>query len=677
MQTSFDSANDLYFLQGGGEMGELIRVTDWGKTPLGEPGTWPPALRTMVGVMLDNPFGMYIAWGPEYTQLYNDGYRPILGATKHPQALGIGTRETFSEIWHIIGSMFEGVRQGKAVGFPDFMLPLNRYGFVEECYFDFSYSPIRTDDGKVGGVLVTVIETTNKKRAEDALRESEVRFRAMADNIPNLAWMSGADGVVKWYNKKWYEYTGTTMEQMDGVGWQLFHDPEKIDAVVTQWEGSLENGEAFEMEVPLKGADGRFRQFLTRGLPIYDGAGNIEQWFGTCTDITERVQAEEALKKSENNLRNTILQAPVAMCIFKGPQHVVELANERMVELWGKTMADVHLKPIFVGLPEAKDQGFEELLDHVLSSGETHAAEGVPITLPRNGHIQNVFVNFVYAPHRRADGTIKGVIALASDVTAQVQAKQEIEELVRSRTSELADANGSLQASNAELAQFAYIASHDLQEPVRKVSTYIQMLEHSLGAIDERSLSYLHKINDSTSRMLILIRDVLAYSQLSRKKEIFELVDLDKIVENIKGDFELLLEQKDAVIECHNLPVIEAIPQQMSQLFGNLISNALKFVRPGVKPVITISSTLLTDPPFGYRIECRDNGIGFKKEYSEQIFDIFQRLHDRTEYTGTGIGLAICKRIVQNHQGEICAKGEVNQGAVFEIRLPAKRADFE
>jgi hypothetical protein len=122
MQTSFDSANDLYFLQGGGEMGELIRATDWSRTPLGEPGTWPPALCTMVGVMLDNPFGMYIAWGSEYTQLYNDGYRPILGATKHPRTLGIGTRETFSEIWHIIGSMFEGVMEGKAVGFPDFTL---------------------------------------------------------------------------------------------------------------------------------------------------------------------------------------------------------------------------------------------------------------------------------------------------------------------------------------------------------------------------------------------------------------------------------------------------------------------------------------------------------------------------------------------------------------------------
>ncbi|MDQ6608672.1 MAG: histidine kinase, partial [Bacteroidota bacterium] len=172
METTQVMPNDLYFLSGGGEMGALIRAKNWKNTPLGHPRHWPQSLQTMVGVMLENPFGMYIAWGKEYTQIYNDGYRPILGSTKHPNALGISTKETFKEIWHIIGPMFEGVMNGKAVGFPDFMLPLNRNGFVEECYFDFSYSPIRKEDGAVGGVLVTVIETTNKKKAEEALKES-------------------------------------------------------------------------------------------------------------------------------------------------------------------------------------------------------------------------------------------------------------------------------------------------------------------------------------------------------------------------------------------------------------------------------------------------------------------------------------------------------------------------
>lgn len=134
-----DSNNaNHYFVQGGGEMGELIRSKNWDFTPLGNPSTWPNSLRTMVAVMLENPFGMYIAWGDGYTQIYNDGYRPILGTNKHPQALGSSTRETFSEIWDIIGPMFDGVMQGIPIGFPDLMLPLNRSGFIEECYFDFS-----------------------------------------------------------------------------------------------------------------------------------------------------------------------------------------------------------------------------------------------------------------------------------------------------------------------------------------------------------------------------------------------------------------------------------------------------------------------------------------------------------------------------------------------------------
>ncbi len=294
--------NEYYFLSGGGEMGELIRAKDWAKTPLGHPATWPQSLRTMVAVMLGNPFGMYIAWGENYTQLYNDGYRPILGSTKHPDALGISTKETFSEIWHIIGSMFAGVMKGEAVGFPDFMLPLNRNGFVEECYFDFSYSPIRKEDGEVGGVLVTVIETTEKKKATEALKESNLRFI------------------------------------------------------------------------------------------------------------------------------NNIMHAPVAMCIFRGKDHVVEIANDQMLELWGKQGVQVMNKPIFEGLPEAKDQGLEILLDTVYTTGQKFVANERQVNLPRNGKMEPVFVNFVYEALRETDGTISGIAAIAIEVTAQVLSRSKVEE---------------------------------------------------------------------------------------------------------------------------------------------------------------------------------------------------------------------------------------------------------
>jgi PAS domain S-box-containing protein len=296
--------NGHYFLQGSGEMGERIRATDWSKTPLGDPENWPKSLQTMVSVVLNNPFGMYIAWGKEYTQIYNDGYRPILGNTKHPTALGISTRETFSEVWHIIGSMFDDVMEGNPVGFPDFMLPLDRYGngYIENCYFDFAYSPIYMDNGEVGGVLVTVIETTSKKTAEDELKESNSRYL------------------------------------------------------------------------------------------------------------------------------NHIMQAPVAMCIFRGKNHVVEIANEHMLQLWGTHAENVLDKPIFEGLPEAKDQGLELLIDTVFTTGEKFTANERPVQLPRNGKIETRYINFVYDALKEIDGSISGIIAIALDVTEQVMSRSKIEE---------------------------------------------------------------------------------------------------------------------------------------------------------------------------------------------------------------------------------------------------------
>lgn len=158
------------FLLGGGEMGKLIRSIDWSQTPVGPVEDWPQSLRTSVSIMLNTHFPMYVAWGKEFTQFYNDGYRPILGSTKHPAAMGLSSKITFSEIWNIIGPMFEGVMEGNAVGFTDFMLPLDRHGFTEECYFIFSYSPIKQENGLTGGVLVTVTETTERLLGERRLR---------------------------------------------------------------------------------------------------------------------------------------------------------------------------------------------------------------------------------------------------------------------------------------------------------------------------------------------------------------------------------------------------------------------------------------------------------------------------------------------------------------------------
>ncbi len=209
----------------------------------------------------------------------------------------------------------------------------------------------------------------------------------------------------------------------------------------------------------------RYMNFSYKALLDVDG--QTRSILCMATDVTERTLSRQKLATSERNLRNTILKAPVAMCIFKGPEHIVEIANERMIELWGRPASDVMHKPIFEGLPESKDQGFEQLLDGVYNTGETYVAQGIPINLPRNEKIEQIYVNFVYEAYREDEGSITGVIAVATDVTHQVISRRKIE-VVTERTRLLAEANKNLQKSNEELGQFAYIASHDLQEPLRK-----------------------------------------------------------------------------------------------------------------------------------------------------------------------------------------------------------------
>jgi len=291
-----------YFLSEGGEMGELIRSADWKKTPLGDPEKWPQSLKTMTAMILGNPFGMYIAWGKNYTQLYNDAFRPILGISKHPEALGGSSKDTFGEIWDTIGPLFADVMQGNAVSFPDFKVPLYRNGYMEDCFFDFSYSPIKIEDGSVGGILVTVIETTEKKIVSDALHESNSRFI------------------------------------------------------------------------------------------------------------------------------NNIMQAPVAMCIFRGENNVVEIANEQMLQLWGAKAENIINKPIFEVLPELKKQGLDEILQNVFISGKKIVTDELSVPLNRNGQTENTYINFVYEALREIDGTISGVVAIATEVTAQVLARTRVEE---------------------------------------------------------------------------------------------------------------------------------------------------------------------------------------------------------------------------------------------------------
>lgn len=250
------------------------------------------------------------------------------------------------------------------------------------------------------------------------------------------------------------------------------------------------------------------------------------------------------------------------------------------------------------------------------------------------------------------------------------QSAQDLEQKVDERTAELL-------RKNNELEQFAYIASHDLQEPLRKIRTFSELLQNSMQGNGTQVNHYFEKIQSSAARMTALIKDVLDYSRLSDPDARFVDTNLQAILKNTLTDFELLIEQKGAVIRSDVLPVIKGIPLQLQQLFTNLIGNSLKF--SDKDPLISISAVTVSDEDVPeelskgqeyIKLTFQDNGIGFEQQFSERIFTIFQRLNDKRAYAGTGIGLALCKKIVENHHGVIQAEGELQKGATFTVYLP-------
>lgn len=397
----------------------------------------------------------------------------------------------------------------------------------------------------------TLVDITERKSTEEALRRSEEQFRVFGNSIQNLAWIADGDGWIFWYNDRWYEYTGTTLEEMQGWGWEKVHHPDHIDRVLAFVKEAWKRDEPWELVFPLRSHTGSYRWFLTRAVPVKNAEGKIYNWIGTNTDIHDKMELE-----------------------------------------------------------------------------------------------------------------------------------QELERRVEERTRALQESNQKLERSNEELEQFAYVTSHDLQEPLRKIQVFTNILtERCSQGISDDARKYIGKISDSARRMAGQIKDLLQFSRLSQKTIQYEKLHLHDVVQDVLKDLEVLIAQKKARILVGDLPAVQAVSLQVNQLFYNLVNNALKFSKPDESPVIEITSEPAA--PEMYKsfpdleagvaythITVKDNGIGFKQDYGEKIFTIFQRLNDRSQYDGFGIGLAICKKVVANHKGIIYAESTPGVGSSFHIVLP-------
>ena len=871
------------------------------------------------------------------------------------------------------------------------------------------------------------MQSEELQQANETLCESEERFRTMANAIPQLAWIAHPDGYIYWYNERWYEYTGTTPEQMEGWGWQSVHDQEVLPKVLEQWKASIATGQMFDMEFPLRGADGIFRPFLTRVLPLKDAAGNILQWFGTNTDVTERKKAEETLKTAHDRLEekvkertkelekaynllkeseqglaeaqrtahlgnwdwnivtnglywsdeiyrifgrnpqefgatydaflsyvhpddrnyvnNAVVEAlngnpysidhriilangevhavheqgevtfdrnntPVRMrgtvqditerkrmeaaleSVARLPQenpdpvirlsqgiiinyansaaqvlltdwnsaigqeaptaiteiaveslgdgvkreleynyahrtfiinfspfskadyvnlyarditerkkaeekiqslaNIVESSDDAILtkslngiitswnkgaeQIYGYSSEEILGKHISILEPDSLKEETKQLVEEVKQGkkikhhqtlrlkqdstiinvsvtfspvfdpfGKLVAISTITrdvtehkkteekirlsniynrslieasldplVTIGRDGKITDVntstevitgylrdkligrdFMDYFTEPdkarkgyqevfregfvsyyaleiqHRNGSrtpvlynasvykdesGEVIGVFAAARDITERKKA----EEILKLKLEELA-------RSNEELEQFAYVSSHDLQEPLRMISSYLQLLQRRYqGNIDDKADKYIYYAVDGAARMQNLINDLLEFSRVTTRAREPEPTDSELILNQVLSNLDLYIKENKATVSHDPLPEVMADSTQLAQVFQNLIINGIKF-HSEEAPKINISAEKKAKE---WIFSVQDNGIGIDPQYSEKIFEVFKRLHNKEEYPGTGIGLAVCKKIVERHGGRIWVESELGKGSTFYFTLP-------
>ena len=420
------------------------------------------------------------------------------------------------------------------------------------------------------------------------------------------------------------------------------------------------------------------RWIKSKGKVFFEEDGKSKSFIGTMLDITREKVAEQLLKESEERFR-LAADAAAAMTWLSGKNKMYAYFNKSWLAFRGRKTEQEAGKGWMEGI-------HPEDLKRVTEVHQIHYAEQKPFSLEyrlRRKDNNYRWVSDSGVARFSADGIFEGYVGTCIDIHDQKMMTEELERSVAERTQSLIDAITQLEESNQNLEEFAYAASHDLQEPLRKIQTFSNRLaEKAADQLNEQTRTYLTKITEAALRMSVLIDALLNYSKLRKAEDDMELTDLTEIVKNVLKDFDLSIQQKNGVVNLSSLPVIKAVPLRMTQLFHNLLSNALKFSKVDTRPLINISSIPLSEeekntyPTLNKSIDYAvilfsDNGIGFNQEFAEKIFLIFQRLNGVSEYEGTGIGLAISRKIVINHHGLIVASSEEGEGTVFKIIFPA------
>ncbi|WP_240543673.1 PAS domain S-box protein [Spirosoma foliorum] len=586
------------------------------------------------------------------------------------------------------------------------------HGQLRTFYFNFTYQPVFNERGEVYAILNMAVDVTEQVLARQAIEESERFARTVFYNSPvaKLVFI-GQDMILREANEKMLDIFGRNasiigkpvMETVPELKRTEFLNKyrEVLDTAQTSiaWAEHIElvrNGESYW----------GFYDYTFK--PLLDIDGHVNGVICTVIDVTSQVIAHQKLEEAEAGLRGAIELAELGTWSIDVATDQLTF-SERMIDWFGYDPQQQSYKDV-IPILEIEDQERITLAINRALNPESNGMYDEIFTVihPKTGtkrilHAQGKAIFNANGIAIRLNGT-------AQDITIQQELKLALENEVQLRTEELEAANEEyaaineelessneeyaaineeleeanllLNRSNDNLQKFAYVASHDLQEPLRKIQQFGDLLLIRQKSLSGEELMYIERMQSAASRMATLIRDLLDFSRISTQLELSTPVSLHAILDRVLTTLELSIAETNATIHVSSLPTILGDASQLDQLFQNLLSNAIKFRQPTLAPVIQINcqAVLATELPYSikptkavrayYRIDVADNGVGFDEKYLDRIFQVFQRLHSKNAFAGTGIGLAICERVAANHGGAITASSQPGKGSTFSVYLP-------
>jgi len=654
------ASSSLRFLEGGGEMGALMRAHDWSRTSLGRPEGWPQPLRLALRMLLNSGHPMYIWWGPQLLCFYNDAYRASIGTDRHPGSLGQPGRSVWAEIWPIIGPQIDQVMAGDGATWNENQLvPISRHGRVEEVYWTYSYNPIDDESSPsgVGGVLVICTETTRQVMAEMNVRAAEARWRELFDQAPGfMCVLRGPEHRFEYYNQRYAvvvaerEILGrTVLEALPEVEEQGFIA--LLDRVYRT--GKAHVADAAPIHLPQPGDPHRlhlrYLDFVYQ--PIRDAAGAVTGIFVQGADVTERVLATRALADSEDRFR-TLADNIASLCCMADETGDVFWYNSRWYQYTGISPGELR----GWGWGAAVDpQALPEVMRRWRESLATGARFEMTVPIRSAAGEYHPFLTRV-VPLRDATGNIIRWFGTNTDISQQLAAEDALREADRRKD------------------EFLAILAHELRNPLAPVRNAAKVLRAPGADSKTRELA-TSIIDRQIQTMAGLLDDLLDVSRITQGQ-----IDLHRQRTPIGAIIESSLEVARPLIESrgHTLNVslppesilVDADPLRLSQVFSNLLTNAAKYTDPGGRIDLVAEPT-----DTGVNVCIRDTGVGLEPESIAQIFGIFSQVKSTLHHAGggLGIGLALVKGLVELHGGRVsAASAGVGRGSEFRVWLPTR-----